>query len=474
MDTFTEEERACWPGDLFNRAQDADFIYRFLLGRLDERESRGQKRSFVLNIEGEWGRGKTVFLDGLARYLRLKNHPVAEVNAWRDDFAPDPMVAFMAALEDLFDGSNRKAVAAVNAVRRKSGPVIAALGKGMLDTGLKKYTGLGVGTLMEMIAGEDIGEAATDTIQIGIGNALAKLDALATAEAQREVARFRQTRKDIDAFASSLETLATRAGEAGKSLPIFVVIDELDRCRPSYAIALLERIKHIFSAQNIVFIMGTNTVELANAVGAVYGAGFNGRRYLNRFFDRTYALPTPSIADYVSELLKSEDANDGKVVEVLGTDLATYSTYLFECFDLDLRGVAQCLDLWQTIRISWTHKAAIQVGIMLPLIVADYLQMDLAIGPTFQDALKDRAKGDVSSPIRTGPRFEQTKETDWSEVFSALVKAMRRNTWDDDTDNSLISWARGNMIDESNATRQRMLLQHYPSIIATAGRITAS
>ncbi|WP_419182173.1 P-loop NTPase fold protein [Pantoea ananatis] len=37
------------------------------------------------------------------------------------------------------------------------------------------------------------------------------------------------------------------------SYPLFVFVDELDRCRPTYAIEMLETIKHLFSIENVVY-----------------------------------------------------------------------------------------------------------------------------------------------------------------------------------------------------------------------------
>mgnify|MGYP004689414597 CR=1 FL=1 len=48
--------------------------------------------------------------------------------------------------------------------------------------------------------------------------------------------------------------------ERGDKLVVFV--DELDRCNPIYAIKLLERIKHFFDHENIIFVFSVNVKEL--------------------------------------------------------------------------------------------------------------------------------------------------------------------------------------------------------------------
>lgn len=77
--------------------------------------------------------------------------------------------------------------------------------------------------------------------------------------------------------------------EKGNRLNIF--IDELDRCKPSYAVRLLERIKHYFSNDRITFIFSINAMELQHTIKKHYGNEFDACRYLDRFFDLRISLP---------------------------------------------------------------------------------------------------------------------------------------------------------------------------------------
>ena len=72
-----------------------------------------------------------------------------------------------------------------------------------------------------------------------------------------------------------------------------VMINELDRCRPSYAVELLEVAKHLFSADRIVFVLAVNCDQLAHSVTALYGNDFDAEGYLRRFFDVDFQLPEP-------------------------------------------------------------------------------------------------------------------------------------------------------------------------------------
>lgn len=91
-----------------------------------------------------------------------------------------------------------------------------------------------------------------------------------------------------------------------KSIVIFV--DELDRCNPSYAVRLLEDIKHYFLMDNVTFVFSVNLSELQHMVKSVYGEQFDAFRYLDRFFDIRLNLPVANQELYLKkEISKSEN-----------------------------------------------------------------------------------------------------------------------------------------------------------------------
>lgn len=70
-----------------------------------------------------------------------------------------------------------------------------------------------------------------------------------------------------------------------------VFIDELDRCRPTFAVEMLEKIKHYFSDDRIIFVVSTNKEQLSHTIKRYYGDEFDATRYLNKFFDLNIGLP---------------------------------------------------------------------------------------------------------------------------------------------------------------------------------------
>lgn len=85
------------------------------------------------------------------------------------------------------------------------------------------------------------------------------------------------------------------------SYPLFVFIDELERCRPTYAVEMLETIKHIFNIEHVVFVIATDKAQLQHSIRAIYGSGFDSRLYLDRFFNRSVTLNEVSRKSFIIE-----------------------------------------------------------------------------------------------------------------------------------------------------------------------------
>ncbi|MGE9549176.1 KAP family P-loop NTPase fold protein [Snodgrassella sp. CS2] len=82
-----------------------------------------------------------------------------------------------------------------------------------------------------------------------------------------------------------------------------IFIDELDRCRPNFAIEVLEKAKHLFNVDNIIFVLATDKSQLAHSIRAVYGQGLDVNGYLRRFIDFDYLLPSPVRSVYIKYLV---------------------------------------------------------------------------------------------------------------------------------------------------------------------------
>ncbi|WP_183084795.1 KAP family P-loop NTPase fold protein [Cupriavidus plantarum] len=242
----------------------------------------------MLNVRAPWGYGKTFFLKGLAAELKASGHLVAFYDAWANDFSDDPIVGFIAEISQSLV-SRTPALAPAEKILDEA----IAVGKKMIKPAAKilagalakHLAGLSLEDLKLLMQDGDVGRLHADSLD-GEG-LLAKVGDVALKQHLNQKEQIALFHKKMERFVSALEVQKT------VRLPIFIVVDELDRCRPSYAIELLEAIKHLFGVPGIYFVVATNLTQLRHSVAAVYGEKFDAERYLKRFFDQEYALPDP-------------------------------------------------------------------------------------------------------------------------------------------------------------------------------------
>ena len=244
---------------------------------LDRKESIDVLTAVISSIEGpcvmavdaEWGAGKTTFLKLWAQHLRNEQYPVVEYNAWETDYASHPFAAlFDAMLGDLTNSRDQF----VEDLKDTGVELVRSLGIHFLGS-------VGLGPIMTLLA-KQIGKSQPSD--------------------PSSLAEYRQMKNLLAKFKKALEKAASRLRDStGGRVPLVVFVDELDRCRPSYAIELLEVAKHLFSVDGVVFVFGINQAQLKHSVSVLYGADFDSAAYLHRFFDLNFLLPASDRTNFV-------------------------------------------------------------------------------------------------------------------------------------------------------------------------------
>ena len=233
-------------------------------------------------VDAAWGAGKTTFLKMWAQHFRNEGFPVVEFNAWETDFTDDPFVALASEITGGLSGWNAREVNyKVARAKRIAKDVARWVGPG----GIRLASGF------VPVVGTELGNVAS-------------------AYAEKRLADYPRARRSIVEFKSELAGLADALWESGGHKPLVVFIDELDRCRPSYAIELLETGKHIFSVDHVVFVLAVNRAELGKSVKVLYGDEFDAMGYLKRFFDVDFVLPPPDRERFIDGLIKAVGMED--------------------------------------------------------------------------------------------------------------------------------------------------------------------
>ena len=288
------------------------------------------KSPVVISINGTWGTGKTTFLRMWKEYLKTLKFPVILFNAWQNDFCDDALIALLgeigAAIENFGLSPEIKEQAKEFFERTKK--VGSALAK------------RGIPIVAQAVAQKIIGEGATDQIGNVFSETVGNL-------AKNQIANYQKSKKIIDGFKSHLSEFANTVGkqEDGGSLPLVIIIDELDRCRPLFAIEVLERAKHLFDIDSIVFVLGIDREQLEYSIKTIYGMNMNVQGYLMRFIDLNFNLPKPSTEQYSKLLFERLELNEyfagRKGVEDKDCFITIFSK-LFHIFNLSLREQEHC------------------------------------------------------------------------------------------------------------------------------------
>lgn len=350
-----------WPKeDRLNRKKDADILLRFIAGKLEQRAKAGLTKSYVLNLDSQWGSGKTFFLKNLKKQITANGQVAVYVDAWQDDHSNDPFLAVVSGIEDEMErviqdhDSFSRVKDAVLPVTRSTLKIIGSSVKSGMFHFAKKQVGEealeAVGELFNVDESNNVIEANKDAIFKATDSAI---DAAGTAI----LSGFSASKLARASFRTNLEKLTQELEKLDSlRMPVFVLIDELDRCRPSYAVELLEEVKHLFNVENMVFILGTDTEQLAHAVCGVYGSGFDGRRYLSRFIDRTYRFRETDIRNFVEYCMHMHGLSDKGFSNPGELDMYSFLSEAFEYAKVSLRYIEQIVDYLATFAATWEHE----------------------------------------------------------------------------------------------------------------------
>ena len=282
-----------WPGDLLSRKPTSEFLYRLALKKATSVPGGG---ALCFALDGEWGTGKSFFVDRWSHDIATWNHPVIRFDAWANDLSEDPLLGFMAQLKNSLKPwlkslpVTRKikavAIGRLDRVLKGAGRAVLPVSAAVLKGVTKKFSGIDL---------DEIAEAANETAKgdSSVIDAGAIANAAIDAYFQAAMKSHTERQEAIQALKKTIEELLDYlVNNTETVLPLFVFVDELDRCRPDYAIRLLEGLKHLFDAKGVCFVVSTNLSQLSESVRAVYGSGFAGYRYLKRFFAFEYVLPS--------------------------------------------------------------------------------------------------------------------------------------------------------------------------------------
>ncbi|MEZ5462632.1 P-loop NTPase fold protein [Dokdonella sp.] len=237
---------------------------------------------FVLCIDSPWGTGKTTFLRMWERYLSDRQVETLYFNAWETDFAEDPLLAFVSEICEFTESrlAERSSPNAKKLDRAKH--IASAIARRVLPVAGKLAT---AGLLdLDSFTESALAELTEESIKNATDAYLAEKNLI---------------RKFHDSLESLVKTLPKQDGQP----MLLILVDELDRCRPNYAVELLERIKHLLNVKNVMFVLALDKSQTQVSLSTIYGREFEATEYLRRFIDLEFRLPEPNVEKFTKHLL---------------------------------------------------------------------------------------------------------------------------------------------------------------------------
>ncbi|WP_374921996.1 KAP family P-loop NTPase fold protein [Shewanella mangrovisoli] len=359
-----------WDTCKTNRKEYGQFIAHFL--------TTGSR---VINLDGVYGSGKTEFIRRLYIELATRGHPVVYIDVWESDFSTNPLAVICSELLQQIEYVFKE--------KTQNGKIVERRKATEVFDKLKSKLGI---CLQYAAAGLQLyGDTSSASELATVGGIVAGTPELSAKPKPRELVEIIQKNhieavqaiKEIKGHITFLSHLIKSIYEL--NIPIVIFIDELDRCRPSYAIEVLEVIKHFFETEGCTFLVATNTEVLEHSIKAVYGSEFNAKFYLRRFFDRKVKLPQVSVLDYLIarqldfDKYKSDYIHLFPFTKNYKKNISVFAA-LFESNRIELRGVEQILNrffasLEYVASTRMSSDVAINTIVLMVGLIEQHLEM---------------------------------------------------------------------------------------------------
>ncbi len=246
----------------------------------------------VISLDGKWGEGKSTFVKMWQGLLTKNNVPNIYIDSFANDYVEDAFISVASAITSYVEE---------NASNSNSGKIIEYKDKAK-DVGVKLLSwgskvaikAITLGVIKDSDIEElhdikdDIAESGSKSISAFVEEKLSSHQA------------------DVELFESFRTLLSELPGEieGNEGNPLVIIIDELDRCKPTYAVELIEKVKHLFSVKNVVFVLVMNRQQLECAVRSIYGSEIDAHTYLQKFINVETSLPKVTQSNYYNDVDK--------------------------------------------------------------------------------------------------------------------------------------------------------------------------
>ncbi len=327
-----------------------------------------QKQSCTFSIDGKWGCGKSFVLDMISEKLKDvqseetvdNKYLIIKYNCWKYDYYSEPLIAIVTSMLDSIDQSKNIISADTKSKIRRAFSAFSSVALNLANNAIKEKTGI------------DINETINDAEE-----------------------KLRNTKEDIEkkteyneyfSFDKELSKLQEALNDITQNCTVILLVDEIDRCLPQYAIQVLERLHHLTEKiDNMITIIATDRKRLDASITSIYG-NISTNDYLKKIIDFSVHLGVGELNDNYNELFKSYSANFDKAFRESDYQIDEYVKAIFS--QVDIRTMIRIVEkakLIHNIVCQEKRSYAVMIVELLLLIAIDRYQAKISRDNTFRD-----------------------------------------------------------------------------------------
>ena len=291
--------------------------------------SIGKRGAYTISLNAEFGNGKTTFLKMFQHFIedeKSQDYNVIFINAWESDFYDDPIIAILSELSNYIKKENKwkyNLQKIVNIIGKIGKTTASQILLSIAQTAVQWKTGLNLDMQLKQLLKK---------IQNSIGEETFK--------------NFNQRKKII-------QEIKTFLLDYTKKKKLLIIVDELDRARPDYAVHFLEDIKHFFDIENVIFLVGVNRQQMESTVKCLYGQELNFEGYYRKFFKQEIDLPDPykEAQKFVDTLIEKSTVKYPNQKESPKSPYYIENSSFLSCkmFSLTLREIEEFMRIFEMI-----------------------------------------------------------------------------------------------------------------------------
>lgn len=313
------DQANAFANDVLNRKPYAEALLNLILSSEDE---------LVISLDGDWGSGKTTFIKMWQVLLSEVNVPNIYIDSFSNDYSSDAFLSIAGAISNFAENNlSEDNLDQYEALKKKSIKIGTQILSWSAKVGIKAAT-LGIIKDTDLEELKDIKNDIAKGFSDSIGGLI-----------EEKLLSYQKDIELVQSFRDMLSEIPSKFTDSDNK-PLVVIIDELDRCKPTYAVEVIERIKHLFSVKNVVFVLVMHKAQLQEAIRSVYGQNINAHLYLQKFINVETVIPKRihdpyrnDLKDYTNKLFELHNIQSGDGINTLRDCIASLAKH----FNFSLR-----------------------------------------------------------------------------------------------------------------------------------------